>query len=75
MARSDLLGRIADARAAMILRGHAAGKLFLALGPRMLEQLEADAAPFAVFDEDGRILDMDVVGTDDQEVFLVMAAD
>lgn len=74
--RSDLLGRIADARAAMIQRGHPADTLFLALGPRMREQLIADAAPFPLFENgEDLLLDMLVVDIDDQEGFLVMVLD
>ena len=75
--RPDLLGRIADARAAMIQRGHPVKNLVLVLGPRMREQLEADAAPFPLFDpEDPNILlDMVVIESDQGEGFWVVAVE
>lgn len=75
--RPDLLARIADARAAMIMRGNQPENLVLALGPRMREQLEEDAAPIPAFDGKDRdtLLGMLVLDSDQGEGFWIVAVD
>ncbi|RWR32517.1 hypothetical protein D2T29_00530 [Sinirhodobacter populi] len=73
--RSDLLGRIADARAAMIMGGHEADSLVLAIGPRMREILEAEASPYVPWAEpdNPEVLGMPVIDIEAGEGFLILS--
>lgn len=74
--RRDLLGQIADARAAMILRGYSERSLFLSIGAAARQRLVLDLAPFPVFGADPdhpELLDMPVLSLGDAEGFLIMS--
>ncbi|MDF2143203.1 hypothetical protein [Paenirhodobacter sp. CAU 1674] len=75
--RTDLLDRIADARAAMIMRGASPESLAVCLGRETLLQLAREAAPFPLLDDwnDLRLLGMPVREMMDTEGFAVKSMD
>lgn len=79
--RTDLLGRIADARAAMMLRGFDGASLILVLGPGTREALEQNVAPWLPWDdpdapEDQReLIGMQVMEAAHLEGFMIFSID
>lgn len=77
--RTDLFGRIADARAAAIMGGMRPGGLVLLIGERTLTALKAEAAPYPLWPEDEHsdpnVLEMPVYNLAIGEGFIVTSMD